>query len=52
MNQYTPVRKTEYDNLNRTVSEDEYNELIDYALSLGIPYLTALSANASINIYT
>ena len=36
MNQYTPVRKTEYDNLNRTVSDDEYNELIDYALSLGI----------------
>lgn len=36
MNQYTPVRKTEYDNLNKTIDDEEYNELIDYALSLGI----------------
>ena len=36
MNQYTPVRKTKYDNLNRKITDSEYDELIDYALSLGI----------------
>lgn len=36
MNQYTPVIKTKYNNLNRKVTKNEYNELIDYAVSLGI----------------
>lgn len=36
MNQYTPLRKLEYDNLNRKVSKDEYDDLIDYAYDLGI----------------
>ena len=36
MNQYTPVRKVKYDNLNRKVNDKDYNELIDYALDLGI----------------
>lgn len=36
MNQYTPVRKTKYDNLNRKVTDEEYNELIDYACDIGI----------------
>ena len=36
MNQYTPLRKLEYDNLNRKVSNDEYDDLIDYAYDLGI----------------
>ena len=36
MNQYTPVRKTKYKNLNRKVSDKEYDELINYALDLGI----------------
>ena len=36
MNQYTPVNTCIYSNLNRKVTEDEYNEVIDYAVSLGI----------------
>lgn len=37
MNQYTPLRTfTEYTNLNNKVSDTEYDELIDYALDLGI----------------
>ena len=36
MNQYTPVNKTKYDNLNRKVTDEEYDELINYALDLGI----------------
>lgn len=36
MNQYTPVKKLKYNELNSTVSEEEYNSLIDYACDLGI----------------
>ena len=36
MNQYTPIKKLKYENLNRTVSKKEYDELIDYAIELGI----------------
>ena len=36
MNQYTPIRKLEYKNLNRNVTEEEYNELVLYAYNLGI----------------
>lgn len=37
MNQYTPLYKIEkYDNLNRKVTEEEYDELINYACDLGI----------------
>ena len=36
MNQYTPVKKLKYSELNNTVSEEEYNNLIDYASDLGI----------------
>ena len=37
MNQYTPVRKIEeYKELNETVKESEYDELINYACDLGI----------------
>ena len=37
MNQYTPVNNIkEYPFLNKTVSEDEYNDIIDYAIDLGI----------------
>ena len=36
MNQYTPLRILKYDNLNRKVSDKEYNELIDYAYDLGV----------------
>ena len=36
MNQYTPVKKLKYDNLNHTVDDKDYDELIDYALDLGI----------------
>ena len=38
MNQYTPIGCLEFDNLNRKVSDDEYNKVIDYALDLGIKY--------------
>ncbi len=37
MNQYTPVRKFKtYDNLNHTLLESDYDEVINYALDLGI----------------
>ena len=36
MNQYTPVRKTKYHNLNNKLKEKDYDELINYALDLGI----------------
>lgn len=37
MNQYTPVRKImNYEELNNTVTEKEYDELINYACDLGI----------------
>ena len=37
MNQYTPVEKIDkYINLNRKVTNEEYDELIDYACNLGI----------------
>ena len=36
MNQYTPVRKLEYDELNHKVSDSDYDELIDYAYDLGV----------------
>lgn len=38
MNQYTPIGCLKYHNLNRKVTDEEYNEVIDYALSLGIQY--------------
>ena len=36
MNQYTPVYKTNYPNLNRKLSDEEYEEVINYAYDLGI----------------
>lgn len=36
MNQYTPIRTLEYDNLNRKVTDSEYDELINYAYDLGV----------------
>ena len=37
MNQYTPLKQVKHiDELNKTVTEDEYNDLIDYAYSIGI----------------
>lgn len=37
MNQYTPIRNIkEYSELNTTVSNDEYDDLINYACDLGI----------------
>lgn len=36
MNQFTPVNTCIYNNLNRKLSKEEYDEVIDYALDLGI----------------
>ena len=36
MNQYTPIRQTEFEELNQTVKESDYEELINYAYDLGI----------------
>lgn len=36
MNQYTPVRILECKELNRTLTNDEYDEVIDYAYDLGV----------------
>lgn len=38
MNQYTPMECLKYHNLNRKVSDKEYDEVINYACSLGIKY--------------
>ena len=36
MNQYTPVRKLEYNELNHKVKDSDYDELINYAYDLGV----------------
>ena len=36
MNQYTPINTCIYSNLNRKLTKVEYNEVIDYAINLGI----------------
>lgn len=36
MNQYTPVNKCKFDNLNRKVSDDEYDDVVNYAIDLGV----------------
>ena len=36
MNQYTPVRKCKYSNLNNKVTKLEYDELVNYAYDLGV----------------
>lgn len=36
MNQYTPIKKHEYENLNRTVTDYEYKSLVEYAMHLGV----------------
>lgn len=36
MNQYTPLRKLKYPNLNRKLFKKEYNEVINYAISIGV----------------
>lgn len=36
MNQYTPLKKLSYSNLNRKLTTSEYDEIIDYAWNLGI----------------
>lgn len=39
MNQYTPLKQFEkFSNLNRTVSDEEYQEVINFALDLGVQY--------------
>ena len=36
MNQYTPVNTCKYKNLNRKLTKEEYDEVIEYALSIGV----------------
>lgn len=36
MNQYTPVRKLKYEELNKTLTNQEYDEVINYAYDLGV----------------
>ena len=36
MRQYTPVQHCSYENLNRRVTEEEYEELVNYALTIGV----------------
>ena len=36
MNQYTPVNKCKFDNLNRKVSDEEYDDVVNYAIDLGV----------------
>lgn len=36
MNQYTPINKCKYSNLNRKVTDKEYDEVVDYALNIGV----------------
>ena len=36
MNQYTPLREFKYSNLNNKLSDSEYDDIINYAVDLGI----------------
>lgn len=36
MNQYTPMGESEYSELNRKLTEEEYDEVVDFAVELGI----------------
>ena len=36
MNQYTPINKCKYSNLNRKVTDKEYDEVVEYALNIGV----------------
>ena len=36
MNQYTPIDMEAFPEINRKVTEEEYNEVIDYAVSIGV----------------
>ena len=36
MNQYTPINMEAYPEINRPVTKSEYDEVIDYALSIGV----------------
>ena len=36
MNQYTPVRKCKYEELNTTIDDEIYEDVIDYAWNIGI----------------
>lgn len=36
MNQYTPIKKLIYEELNHKISNNDYNEIINYAYDLGI----------------
>lgn len=37
MNQYTPLASVErYPEINRKITEEEYHELVDYAIDLGV----------------
>ena len=46
MNQYTPIEKYKYQELNRTVKDEEYDELIRYACDLGIKNAFIQEGNA------
>ena len=36
MNQYTPIQKCSYDNLNRKLTDEEYEDVVNYALTIGV----------------
>lgn len=36
MNQYTPLEHCQFENLNRKLTEEEYEEVINYALTIGV----------------
>lgn len=36
MSQYTPVKETSFENLNRSLTKEEYDEVVHYAMELGI----------------
>ena len=36
MNQFTPVNKVKYSNLNRILTEEEYDEVVNYAYDIGV----------------
>lgn len=38
MNQYTPLENLKYENLNRKITNEEYDKVVDYAIELGINY--------------
>ena len=51
MNQYTPVNKTKYDNLNRKLTKEEYEDVINFALTIGVKNAFIQEGDTALNSF-